>query len=268
MKKRVLAAGACLLMLSTMRADADVPVIDPTSIAQQIQQLGTALRQYALQLKQYIGEELSWAVQAQQYATQVQQYATETAQLLAFVHNPNLGQAMGLLNRAGLGSAFPISPYSVMNMMNGRAYGVGGIPNIAGIFGPLAALSGSTYAANHIYSPVDNGWNSQQLISSGNAIAGTQGTALASYQMMQDHEASMQALRDRLTTATTPKDVQDVQAEIALEQNWTANQQASLTAVQITAAAQNDARIQRDNEGIDQGIDAFMAQATAAGRGL
>lgn len=268
MKKRALLLGVGLLALSATTADADVPVIDSASIFQQIQQLATALKGYVLQAKQYVGEELSWAVQAQQYAMQAQQYATEAAQLLAFVHNPALGQAMGLLNMAGLGSSMPVSPYAVMGLVNGTAFGAGGVPNIAGIFAPLAALSNSAYAANHVYSPTDGSWNSQQLIASGNAIAGTQGTALASYQQMQNHEPAMQAIRDRLATATTPKDVQDAQAQIELENLWTTNQNASLTALAITSQTQDAARIQRDNESLDAGIDAFLAQAKAAGEGL
>lgn len=261
MKKRSLLVGAGLLVLSGSIAEADVPVIDATSVFQQIQQLLTATKEYALQVKQYVGEQLSWAVQAQQYAMQAQQYATEAAQLLAFVHNPALGQAMGLLNMAGLGSSMPVSPYAVMGLVNGTAFGGNGIPNIAGIFAPLAALSNTAYATNHVYSPTDGSWNSQQLINSGNAISGTQGTALASYQQLQNHEPAMQALRDRLATATTPKDVQDAQAQTELESLWTANQNASLTALAITNQTQDAARVQRDNEGLDKGIDQFVTQA-------
>jgi hypothetical protein len=265
--RRILLASICLVTFSAS-AEAQVPVTDAGNLLEWAQGLANEIKAYALQVKQYVGEELSWAVQAQQYAMQGQQYLVEAEQLLAFVHNPTLGAAMGMLNAAGLGSSMPVSPYAVMGLVNGTAFGGGGMPNIAGIFGPLAALSGSSYAANHVYSPTDGSWNSQQLINSGNAIAGTQGTALASYQQLQTHEQSMQAIRDRLTTATTPKDVQDAQAEVELESLWTANQSASLAAVQIAAQTQDAARVQRDSESLDKGIDDFLAQAAAAGRGL
>lgn len=270
MKKRLVLGGVCLLLVSTTTGvRADAPVIDVTAIGEQIQQVVDDLKSYALQVKQYIGEELSWAVQAQQYAMQAQQYATEAMQLVAFVHNPSLGAAMGLLNQVGLGSALPVSPYALMGMVNGSAFnGPGGIPNIAGIFAPLAALSGSAYAANHIYTPTDNSWNSRQLVGTGNGLAATQGTAMASYQQLQQHSATLPAIRDHLNTATTPKDVQDAQAEVELENLWTTNQTASLAALQITAAQQDQVRVQRDNESLDAGIDTFLAQASAAGMGL
>ncbi len=185
------------------------------------------------------------------------------------VYNPTLGAAMGLLNQAGLGTTMPVSPNAMMSLVNGfNGFGAGGIPNLAGIAAALNSLSGASYAANHVYTPTDGSWSSQQLIANGNGINATQGTALASYQQLQAHEQALQALRDRLTTAVDPKDVSDAQAEIELEGLWTSNQQASLAAVQVTAQTQDLARIQRENESLDQGIDNFLAQATAAGRGL
>ena len=265
--KRLLLAGVCIVGFAA-GARAQVPVVDGAALLEWGQSIANEVKAYALQVKQYIGEELSWATQAQQYAMQAQQYATEAAQLVAFVHNPTLGAAMGLLNAAGLGSMMPVSPYAVMSIVNGSAFGAGGVPNIAGLLAPLAALANNAAAANHIYSPTDGSWNSQQLIANGNAIYGTQGTALASYQSLQTHQAAMQAIRDRLTTATTPKDVQDAQAEVDLENLWTANQTASLTAMQIAAQTQQAARVQRDDESLAKGIDQFLAQAAAAGEGL
>ncbi len=111
----------------------------------------------------------------------------------------------------------PVNPIAVMSLVNGfNGFSAGGLPSlIGGIASSLNALSGSSYAANHIYSPTDNSWNSQQLIANANSISGTQGTALASYQQLQAHAATLQALRDRLMTAVDPKDVEDAQAEFS-----------------------------------------------------
>ena len=126
----------------------------------------------------------------------------------------------------------------------------------------------TNFTANHIYSPTDGSWNSQQLIANGNAIAGTQGSAQSAYQDLRNHLPIIQALRDRLLTATNPKDVADAQSQIQAEAAWTSNLQVELAAIDVNSRAQADARVQRDNEGLDKSIDEFLAKANAAGRGL
>jgi len=261
--RKILLIGMCTAVLCGSARAQGIAVHDEANLLEQIQQLIAEAKSYALQAQQYLTEQLSWAKQVQQYATQLQQYAVETEQFLAFVHNPTLGAAMALLNQAGLGSTMPVNPMAVMSLVNGfNGFSAGGLPSlIGGIASSLNALSGSSYAANHIYSPTDNSWNSQQLIANANSISGTQGTALASYQQLQAHAATLQALRDRLMTAVDPKDVEDAQAEIQLESLWTGNQQASLAAVQITAQTQDLARLQRQHEAVDKGVDEFLQQA-------
>jgi hypothetical protein len=262
--KRIVFSGVSLLALCG-GAHAQVSVIDFSSIAQQVKDYGVELQQELTETKELIGDELSWATQAQQYAMQGQQYLTEVTQLEAFVQNPSLGTAMGLLNQAGLGSTMPVSPYALMGLMNGVQYGAGGLPQIQGILGSLSTLSGTAYSANHVYTPTDGSWTSQQIIANANSIAGTQGTALTSYQDLQTHAAAFQALRDHLNDATTPKQVQDAQAEIALEDTWTVNEQAKLTATQLAYQAQQASRVQQANEQLQQAIDADLAQAQTAG---
>jgi hypothetical protein len=262
--KRILLAGVGLLALSGT-AHAQVSVIDWAGLVQAVKDYEVQLQQQITETKQLIGDELSWATQAQQYTMQGQQYLTEATQLAGFIHDPNLGAAMGLLNMAGLGSTMPVSPYAVMGVVNGVQYGAGGLPQIQGILGSLSALSGTAYSANHVYTPTDGSWTSQQIIANANTIAGTQGTALTSYQDLQTHAAAFQALRDHLNDATTPKQVQDAQAEIALEDTWTVNEQAKLTATQLAYQAQQASRVQQANEQLQQAIDADLAQAQTAG---
>ena len=57
--------------------------------------------------------------------------------------------------------------------------------------------------------------------------------------------------------------MQDAQAQIQLEQVWTTNEAAQLTAVNAAYAAQRDALAQRDNEKMNQDIAAFIASAPA-----
>lgn len=253
MIKHALLAGVCLAALSGP-ADALIVVEDPASILQQVKGYVQDIKAYALQAQQY-------TTQGQQYATQAQQYYTELQQFEAFVHDPTLGAAMGLANQVGLGNSLPINPLALQSLTSGNT-------NPASILGALGSLANGSFAANHVYSPTDGSWNSRQLVANGNGIAGTQGAAQAAYQNLRDHMPIIQALRDRLVTARTPKDVQDAQAQLEAETLWTHNLNTQLAAVEVDYRTQMDARRQRDDESLDQGIDAFIQQANAAGRGI
>lgn len=246
MMKRALLASICLGTLCGP-ANAVIEVNDPASILQQI-------KSYAQEIKSY-------ALQAQQYTTQAQQYYTEVQQFNAFVHDPTLGAAMGLMQNAGLGNSLPINPFALQQLTSGYS-------GLGSTLGALGNLTNGSYSQNHVYSPTDGSWNSQQLIANGTGIAGTQGAAQAAYQNLRDHMPVIQALRDRLVTATTPKDVQDAQAQLEAETLWTHNLNTQLAAVEVDYRTQQDARVQRDNESLEQGIDKFLADASAAGRGL
>lgn len=262
--KRFLLVGVSLIALSG-HAQAQVAVRDDAGLIEWGTSIADQVKSYALDLKTYIGDELSWTVQAQQYAMQGQQYLSEATQVAGFIQSPSLGAAMGLLNAAGLGSSMPINPYAVMQVTNGFSYGAGGLPQIQGILSGISSLSPQAYAANHIYSPTDNSWMSQHLISSGNGIAGTQGTSGAAYQDLTTHAAALPALRDNLNLATDPAKRENAMAEIALETAWTQNQQAKLTSLQITAEAQHDSLTQQADEQMAKSFDNQLSEARAEG---
>ena len=270
-KRSLLGATAAIALLATVYsapARADLPVIDFAALGEWVQSIAADAKAYALQLqqyltqvKQYVGEELSWVTQASQYATQLQQYANELQMYLNFVHNPNLGTAMGLLSSAGLGSSLPINPYAVLGLVNGLEYGQGGLPEISGILGSLSGLVSRSYATAHVYTPTDGSWASQELIARANGIAGEQGAAQATYTDLRTHQAALQSLRDHLATASSPKDVQDTQAQIELETTWTTNEAAQLAAIEATYQAQSDSVVQRENEKLSEDIESFVTSA-------
>ena len=270
--RRILLTGACLLALSD-RAHAQIPVTDAgvlvdfgESLIQQAKEFALETQQELIETKELIGDEFSWATQAAQYAQQGQMYLTEATQLAAFVRDPNLGAAMGLLNQAGLGSSMPVNPMAVMGIVSGvNNIGTSGISGIAGLAGSLNSLVGSSYTSHTVYVPTDGTWDDQQIIANANSIAGTQGTALAAYGDLATHSAALQSLRDHLNDATTPKDVQDTQAQIALEQTWTENQGAKLTAAQLAYQAQTDSRAQQAHEQLTKSLDDQLQQAEAEG---
>lgn len=262
------AAGIAFAAFCSAPARAALPVIDTTALGEWTQQLGNDVKAYGLQLQQYAGEVKAWATQnlqwleqVQQYATQLQQYASEVAMLQGWVHTPSLGGVMGLLNMAGLGNSLPLNAYAVMNLVGGRSYGIGGLPEISGVLSSLSGLTAGAYAANHVYTPTDASWASQELVANANSIAGEQGAAQAAYGDLQSHAAALQALRDHLTAASSPKDVEDAQAQIQLEQVWTTNEAAQLAAVNSAYAAQRDSREQQANEELAKDLGAFAGDA-------
>jgi hypothetical protein len=145
-----------------------------------------------------------------------------------------------------------------MGLVNGVSYGRGGLPQINGVLGSLGGFASSAFSANHVYTPTDDTWDSTQTIARANSIAGMQGAAQASVADYQAHQAALQALRDRLATSTTPKDVQDIQAEIGVEQLWFANEAGQTQAISAAYQAQRDSDVQKDNERLDQSFDDFI----------
>lgn len=226
-----------LVLMACPQAGAEVPVIDNSNLVQQI--------------KGYLQELKSYATQLQQLQQEVQQVQWLISTYQSFVHDPSLGGAMTLLGQVGIDNPLPVSPYAIQGLLNGQG-------GISGTLGALSTLSNSSFGTNHVYSPNDGSWSSQQLNASGNGIAGVQGAAMQIFQQVSTHYPVIQALRDRLLTATTPKDVADAQAQIATEQAWEQNATAQLQSVALLNSAQEQSNQQRQNEKLDQDIDAVL----------
>lgn len=245
----VIASAAVGLWASSARAD--IPVVDFAGI-------GNQLRQIAQEAKAY-------AVQGQQYLTEAKTLYTEAQMLIGFVHDPNLGAVVGLMNAAGLGNSLPVNPYAVQGLINGVNYRPGGIPNVGGILGNLSNLANSSWSANHLYTPQSGSWISKEVVSAANGISGTQGAAESAYGDYRNHMGIIQALRDRLAVANNPKDVMDAQGQIAAETLWTNSLQGQMTAIQVAYETQRDNREQREREHVMQAGESYLASARAAG---
>lgn len=270
MKKSLVGGALVSVLVATTPAKADVPVIDPTGLAEWAINIGNQLKSYALQLeaytvqaKQYVGEQLSWITQGNAYATQLQQYDNQLQTFLNFYHNPSLGAAMGLFSMAGLTSGMPVNPYAVMGLVGGFQYGSGGLPQIQGILGSLSGFTTSSYNTAHVYTPTDGSWASQQLIARGNGIAGAEGAAQTAYGDLQTHGATLQPLRDNMLAAKDTKSVLDATAQTNLEIAWNVNALAKQQAISAAYEAHKDSVVQRDNEKLSKDIEAFVATAPA-----
>jgi hypothetical protein len=100
-----LLTGATVLGLSVTSVRAEVPVIDVSSIAQQLQA--------------YIQDLKNYAVYLQQLQAVVQQVQWATSTFNSLVQNPNLGAAMALMNELGVSDPLPINPGAITGLING-----------------------------------------------------------------------------------------------------------------------------------------------------
>jgi hypothetical protein len=213
---------------------------------------------YGQMLKDYAQQGLAYARQGQQLEQEVQSTLTLEQQLQAFVQNPNLGSAMGLMSMAGLQNPLPINPYAVQGLLSGQG-------GISGAFGQLSSLSTGSLSSNQYYNSNNGTWSGQEAANRANGTAGAQGIGMVSLQQIASHIPILQDLRTRLATATTPKEVQDAQAALATEQVWASETGSQLQASALMYAAQKDADIQRENEHLNQSIDNNLAEAKAKG---
>ena len=248
--KRIILGAALAVLPAT--GHAQLQVLDESAVFQQIKSVAQEAKAYA--------------VQGQQYLTQAQTLKQEADMAAGFLHDPNLGAAAALINRTGYGNSLPINPSELQSLAMGNAN-----MSMTGMFGKLQQLGGlvnTNFGQNNIYTPKDGSFQSQQLNANANAVAGAQGMYQSAYADIRAHLPVIQALQAKLATSTNPKDTADAQAALQAEAVWTQNLDTSLRAAEANYHAEQDSRVQRDNESMSKGIDTFLAQAKAAGRGL
>ena len=269
-RKRILLGGVCgfvLLGAEARPAGAAIPVIDTAALIQWAQQLAYEARQLAIQAQQYILEETAGIRQAAQYATQLQQYAQEIQLFLNFAHAP-LAALTQLMGQSGMGNSLPLNPQAAINLIEGWRYGSGGFGQIAGLLGQLNGLAGYAYQQNHLYTPTDGSWMSQQVMDRGNSIAGSQGAMAAAYADNRTHEATLQPLRALLLQADNTKDVLDASGQVQTEIAWNVNQLGQMQAVATMADLQRDNLVQRDNERLACELESFRGGGAACSPGI
>ncbi len=258
-RKRILLGGvAAVALLGAVArpASSALPVIDVPALEEWVQQLEANIRAYALQTQQFFLEQTAGIRQAQQLATQLQQYAQEIQLFLNFAHAPLAGLTQ-LLGQTGMGNSLPLNPQSALGLVQGWRYGPGGFGQLAGLLGQLNGLSGYTWQQNHLYTPNDGSFNSQQMIDRANGIAGTQGAMEAAYGDLRTHEGVLTGLRGQLANADDTKAVLDASAAVQGEAAWNINEMAQLHAIGIMADVQRDNLVQRDNERLACELEQF-----------
>lgn len=244
MKRLLLAATMLAAVVTVSGARAQIPVTDVANLQQQVTHYGQMLMDYARQ--------------GQQLAQEAQLVMTTAQTLQAFVQNPNLGGAMGLMGQVGIQNPLPVNPYAVQSLLNGQG-------GISGSLGSLSSLSTGSLNSNSYYGSNNGSWLGGEAVARSNGAAGAQGIGMDMLQQIASHIPIMQALRVQLLAASTPKQVQDAQAALETEQLWATNTNGQLQAASLMYAAQRDANEARQNERLTQSIDQSLAAARARG---
>jgi hypothetical protein len=202
-------------------------------------------------VKDLLGQAKSYALQANQYVTEAQQLAQMVEQYNAFVQNPSLGAALGLMGQTGLGNDLPINPASLMGLTSGYSMS---LSNLSGKLAVLGSLSNASYNQNHIYTCTDQSWTCQQQQQRGYGLAGSSGIAQSAYQDLRNHMPVVQALRDQAATATTPAQRENVALALQSETAWNNNLAAQISAAEMQAKSDEASLAQQDNEKISQSL--------------
>ena len=206
-------------------------------------------------VKDLAGQAKSYALQAQQYVTEAQQLAQLVQQYNAFVQNPSLGAALGLMGQTGLGNDLPINPAGLMGLTSGYSMS---LSNLGAKLSALSSLSTASYNQNHVYTCTDQSWACQQQQKRGYGLAGSSGIAQSAYQDLRDHMPVIQALRDQAATATTPAQRENVALALQSETAWNNNLAAQISAAEMQSKSDDAALAQQDNEKTSQSVEATM----------
>jgi hypothetical protein len=203
-------------------------------------------------VKDLAGQAKSYALQAQQYVTEAQQLAQLVQEYNAFVQNPSLGAALGLMGQTGLGNDLPINPAGLMGLTSGYSMS---LSNLGAKLSALSSLSNASYNQNHVYTCTDTSWACQQQQQRGYGLAGSSGIAQSAYQDLRNHMPVIQALRDQAATATTPAQRENVALALQSETAWNNSLAAQISAAEMQAKSDEAALAQQDNEKLSQSLD-------------
>jgi hypothetical protein len=199
---------------------------------------------------------LSWAKallnEARQIALATQQLEQLYLTYQAVTGVRSIGGALSAMSMLGIQNPLPIDPYALQNIISGA-----GGPT--GMVASLAALYTGNRAVNTVYTPGATDWSAQQMIASGNSLAGTQTLVQRLFQASGDRLQQLVGLRTRLASATDPKDIWDLQAQIAAAQSDMQAQHAQATHISTLAQMQPQVFQQQSQEYARQDVCRYIA---------
>ncbi len=190
-------------------AQAGIPVIDSTSIAQQIQQV------------------VAWGAQFQQMQQQLQRMQQQFDSL-----NGSRGMA-NLVNNPAARQYLPADYQTILNSGYGNSAAIRAASKVRGIEDTRIDAGSDTALAFEA--------NARQA-------AINRATAEDGYRRASDRFADIQVLLNRVNTAPDAKDMADLQGRIQAEQVMLQNENAKLAMLGQVAQAQRDLAAQRSLE--------------------
>lgn len=262
--------GALELALSQPPALAQgIPVIDIDSIAEQIKELFQELQSYLTQLDQWWTQNMQWLTQIKQYTTEAEQYLQILFMVNNFIHEPNIGTIMSLLNMAGLNIDLPINPYAIMSLANGYSSwgsGSGNVLNtLQGSLSGLNSLVSTVHTNDNLYTCTSDSWFCDMQKSQSFGYSGSKAMLGNLMQDAQKHLDALNTIRSQLNTTSDPKTVADIQAQLAVEQAWLLNTLIQVNAVNGLSATQHNVTQQQGDEKLSNDIDSFVAACPNCG---
>jgi len=236
-RKLILAGAAAVsLVAASGPAMAQWTVIDPSNLAQAVQQVKQLTQQ--IQVMQH------------QYQTMMQQY-----QAIAHLPQSALNQLQSQLNVP-----------QFRNPLAAKAPDVGAIMNGSGIgSGSLGSAAQGYLNQNRVYQPSGQDFQAQQMNRNATSVAGAQAMASELYQSAATHIQTLQGLESQLSSAPDAKAVADIQARIGMEQVAFQAQQVQAQSLAMWQTAQERNQDQRNDEARRQQIDNLIDQAKSHG---
>jgi type IV secretion system protein VirB5 len=228
--KRFLLIGTMLLG-AVPQVQAQWAVIDNANLTQMIRQVQQAAEQ--IQLLQ-------------------QQVQTVMSVYNAISHVTDLGSAVSALGLLGIQNPLPVNPYAVQNLLSGRG-------SITGMSASIGSLFNSNLSSSHVYTPNGSSYQEGLLSRNATSIAGMQGLAGQLYQSMSQRLPLLAELQARLETATTQKDVDDLQARLLAEQSYIQAQGVQAQSLAMMQVSAYQSRQQEHDEQRQQELDSIIA---------
>lgn len=250
----------------TMPARADLPVIDISSVTEEIASFVQQLKGYVVDVNNWLADLNSYFTEEEQLATQIKQLTTMLDQYteivfmaVNFIHNPSLGAAFGILEMAGLRlDSLPLNVYALSGLMSGYKSGAF-LSNWQGIPGQLSSLFNTSSSNDQVYRCSDASFKCKQQQEKADAASGYKSVAGQVYTDIQNHNTALNALRDTANSASDPKTVQDVTAQAAIENAWSTNNATRMLSIIGIGQAQADIIRSQGEQKAKQQADEFLA---------
>ena len=231
MKRRLLAAVACLGIGSAIPARADMPVIDPTGIRAQALQAAQTLAQLV-----------------QQWGTMKQQYAG-IMQTVGSLDHPTqvLQNVPGLLQQ------------QIQNPGSGAA----SIPGLS--FGSRLSTGGQRFLnQNRYYAPQGDDFAAQEMQRRAQATANVQAEAQAGMDRADERIAYLKQLQQSVEEQPDVTAVSAVGAQVGSQQTFLQNESNNVARLQLMQQAQVQVDQQRAAEHDRQSAEDWTRQSAAA----